>query len=201
MTYYVYIHGFNSGAASRSGARLANMLKESVFCPEYDASLPWENCMLDLERQIKAACGSGQLIMMGSSLGGFYASQMRLDGIAKVIMWNPVIYPAIQLERFLGHNVRFTDGLEWDFGRHALLSYAQSPDPRQWHNFYWERLEERQEDEPARVVFLGIHDELLDSSLAMSFWSGHSDTRIISAGHSIEDFSHALEIIKSCDVD
>ena len=76
---------------------------------------------------------------MGSSLGGFYALQLRLPSIMHVVAWNPVVFPALQLAQFLGRNTRFSDGQEWEFTRNIMLSYAQSPDPRPWRNEMWFR--------------------------------------------------------------
>ena len=145
MDRFVYIHGFNSGKNSHSGLGLSEVLGQSVICPEYDYSKSFSECLLSIRQQIAEAIDeqNDRLTIMGSSLGGFFALQLRHPAIMHTVAWNPVIYPAIQLEQFLGTNTRFSDGAEWEFTREALLSYAQAPDPRPWRNEMWAREQRR----------------------------------------------------------
>lgn len=149
MDRFVYIHGFNSSACSRSGHELSQLLGVPVICPEYDYSRPFAECLSSIQKQIVSAIDGriDRLCVMGSSLGGFYALQLRHPSIIHVVAWNPVVFPAMQLEQFLGHNVRFSDGQAWEFHREAMLSYAQAPDPRPWHNEIWRREQLRIQDE------------------------------------------------------
>lgn len=139
MDRFVYLHGFNSGAASRSGRELSALLGVPVICPECEYSLPFQECLAGIRRQISESIdkANDRLTVMGSSLGGFYALQLRHPAIIHTVAWNPAIFPALQLEPFLGANTRFTDGVDWEFTREALLSYAEAPDPRPWQNSTW----------------------------------------------------------------
>ena len=151
MDRFVYIHGFNSGKNSHSGRGLAEVLGQPVICPEYDYSKSFSECLASIRQQISEAIDekNDRLTVMGSSLGGFFALQLRHPAIMHTVAWNPVIYPAIQLEQFLGTNTRFSDGAEWEFTREALLSYAQAPDPRPWRNEMWLREQRRAKGEAA----------------------------------------------------
>lgn len=242
MDRFVYIHGFNSGRNSHSGRALAELLGQPVICPEYDYSKSFAECLVSLRQQIVEAIDekNDRVTVMGSSLGGFFALQLRHPAIMHTVAWNPVIFPAIQLGQFLGANTRFSDGEEWEFTREALLSYAQAPDPRPWRNEMWVREQRRLKDGkalsqpgfeiggrgftllagdrgeslkgaspagspaerendriPRRDIFLGSHDELLDSGLAHAFWQGHAELHDIESGHQILDYGHAAEILKS----
>lgn len=139
MDRFVYIHGFNSSRNSHSGRALAEVLGQPVICPEYDNSKSFSECLASIRQQISEAIDekNDRLTVMGSSLGGFYALQLRHPAIMHTVAWNPVIYPAMQLGQFLGTNTRFSDGVEWEFTQEALHSYAQAPDPRQWRNEMW----------------------------------------------------------------
>lgn len=196
---YIYIHGFNSGPQSRSGRELAKILDVPIFCPQNDYSLTFEECMDKLESQIRQECGSEELCLMGTSLGGFYALQLRLARTVRVMAWNPVVFPSLQLAQFMGKNVRFTDNVEWHFSRHALLSYAHAADSRQWTNFFWRKMCYKYGhdiEKPAnRDVIIGLHDEILDSRLGETYWQRHAQIHEIDSGHHIEDFSHAARII------
>lgn len=205
MPYYVYIHGFNSGKGSRSGQALEQVIGAPVFCPVSDYSRPFMECMASLEEQISKNCPATeeQICVMGTSLGGFYALQTRLPVPGRVIAWNPVIYPALQLAQFVGKNRRFTDNQEWDFPQSSLLSYAAAPDPREWSNFYQASLLEKNKAEwtrtlpvPPRFVVLGVHDDLLNPQLAHAYWQDHARLLEIDAGHHVEDFSHVLTLLE-----
>lgn len=196
---YVYIHGFNSGIGSRSGQALTELLDQPVFCPENDYSNSFEHCRHALEKQIKNSVKpNAEICLLGTSLGGFYALQLRIGQVAQVVAWNPVVFPALQLAQFVGENTRFTDGKKWIFSREALLSYAMAADPRIWKNFAWRQKYGHYDDapdKPRRMIFLGDHDELLDHEVAAAFWEGHAPVHIISSGHSIENFEHLLEYL------
>lgn len=195
---YIYIHGFNSGPESRSGKLLHELLKAPVFCPRNDYSLPFEECLGHLEHQIATHAGNEQICIMGTSLGGFYALQLRLANIIKVAAWNPVIFPALQLAQFLGENTRFTDGQKWQFGREAQLSYARALDPRVWENMAWKmRFINNDAASPERKIFLGSQDKVLDHELSYAYWQGYAPLEIIESEHSIASFDHAKEYLQS----
>lgn len=190
---YVYIHGFNSGPESRSGAALEKLLGQPVLRAANDYSRQFPECLRTLRQFLIDRAGDDELCLMGTSLGGFYSLQLRLPQIAKVVAWNPVVFPALQLAQFTGENVRFTDGQKWIFSREALLSYASAPDPREWLNFAFKNQAVTQ---PARKIFIGTEDELLDPRLCAVYWNGHAPLEMIASGHSIENFEHALEFLK-----
>lgn len=205
MPFYVYIHGFNSGKGSRSGQLLERVIGAPVFCPVNDYSRPYAECMAALTEQISKNCPASQeqICVMGTSLGGFYALQIRLPVPGRVIAWNPVIFPALQLAKFVGKNTRFTDNQDWDFPESSLLSYAAAPDPREWRNFYQRQiLGENGADWtdtlplPPRFVVLGSHDELLNPQLAQNYWQEHARLLEIDAGHHIENFDHVMALLE-----
>lgn len=198
MAFYIYIHGLNSGRQSRSGAALEKVIGAPVFRAVNDYSKPYGECLADLVRQIRQNAPAGEsLRVMGTSLGGFYALQLRLPEIERVMAWNPVVFPALQLARFVGKNTRFTDNADWFFPQSSLLSYAAAPDPRQWDNFYQARQAKADKrgtvgQPPLRFVTIGKRDDLLDPELCAIYWRGHASLMEIDSGHSVENFEHVL---------
>lgn len=198
MPDYVYIHGFNSGSQSRSGRELQRVIGAPVYCPQNDYSRPFAECLANLEKLVAENTNpaDGQICIMGTSLGGFYAMQLRLPFTGRVIVWNPVIFPALQLAQFIGGNVRFTDNVEWNFSRESCLSYAVAADPRQWDNFYCQGKNLPPMPQPPRHVVLGVHDELLDWQLASVYWKGHASILETDSGHHVENFEHVLALLE-----
>lgn len=192
---YIYIHGFNSGPQSRSGAALEQLLGKPVLRAHNDYSQTFHECMAGLERFVATNVPPDeQITLIGTSLGAFYALQMRLPGIARVAAFNPVIYPAVQLAKFLGENCRFTDGQTWHFGADALHSYAEAADSRVWHNFY-QQANYPESHKPERKIWLGSRDDVLDHETGLFYWKDHAPVSIIDSGHSIADFSVACDFL------
>lgn len=195
MARHVHIHGFNGDCRGKTAIAISAVLGAESRCLAYDYSLSFEECLEALEKAAEDFAGGHKLHVTGISLGGFYAMQLRRPPIAKVTVWNPVVFPAIQLAPFLGQNIRFYDGREWVFTEESLLSYAHAPDPRQWNNFRQTRLAAPlRRPRPERVVLLGRNDDLLDPRLAAAFWQGHASVRWIDAGHDVDDFTHLLDL-------
>lgn len=78
------------------------------------------------------------LVISGSSLGGFYASQLaallhgELTTPCHCALFNPVVCPAEALRPFLGRNTLFHSGVEWEFTPAILESYANFTDTREF---------------------------------------------------------------------
>lgn len=187
--HFVYIHGFNSGPESRSGASIEALIEKPVFRVRNDYSKGFWQVVASIETQIDEAYPNGQLCLFGTSLGGFYALQLRNSRIKHVIAWNPVVSPVFQLARFVGENTRFTDGQKWQFSRAAQLSYAAAPDPKLWDNEMWDAMTSAYGGAtPARQIFLGKQDDLLDPEITEAYWNGHANITWIDSGHRIDSF-------------
>lgn len=194
----IYIHGFNGHCEGKTGQLLAAATGQPITCLGCDYSRPFAECLAELEKGARALAEGQAINVFALSLGAFYALQLRQVAISRIIVWNPVILPTIQLAQFLGRNIRFFDGKEWEFTREALYSYATAPDPRHWNNFYCERLEkaDRAGAPASRHIVLGDHDELLDVELAKRYWQDHATLAMIHAGHDVEDFSHLRNMFR-----
>ena len=169
---------------------MARLLDAGVRCPQYDYSRSFEDCYATILEALEAS-RAPEICLMGTSLGGFYALSLRHPSIKKVVAWNPVVFPALQLQRFVGLNVRFHDGVPWIFKRETALTYALAPDPRIWDN----RLNLSPESPaPERRVIVGNRDEILDSGLCVAYWQNCASISIINSGHSIENYESLLKI-------
>lgn len=105
--HLLYLHGFRSSPRSAKAQRMARWVSSqgrdlSWHCPQLPPS-PAEAMAL-IEGLIQAI-PAGSLAVMGSSLGGFYAScvaQRRAD--ARVVLLNPAVDPARDLARHIGEH-------------------------------------------------------------------------------------------------
>lgn len=190
---YIYIHGFNSGPQSRSGTELEALLGAPVHRVVMDYGRPWDQCLKELYAQLPEAGNGGEICVMGSSLGGFYALQLRHPAIRRTVAWNPVVFPALQLAPYVGINKGYYDGVEWNFGLSVLLSYARADDPRPWRNVY---RNSGTAPRPCRCVAIGMKDDVLDPRLGIAFWD-RPDYGIwlttLDCGHSVPDYGPSLK--------
>ena len=104
----VYIHGFNSSPQSHKAQLLQQWLTAqhpSVQCVLPALSPFPQEAMAQLHAIVRAAPGGVGLI--GSSLGGFYASYLvEHEGVPAVLI-NPAVRPFDTLSRYLGDNENF----------------------------------------------------------------------------------------------
>ncbi len=109
MTTVVYLHGFASGPQGPSpktdlirklGHEVALIATDSDYRPAgYRAA--FARLGLDL---------TAPLVLMGTSLGGFWARRLGQELGRPWIALNPAIQPSQSLRRYLGPNTRFDTG-------------------------------------------------------------------------------------------
>ena len=183
MNHIMYIHGFNSGAQSRSARLLAETLNCKVSLLLYDCAQDFITCQQSLITQIRTiATPQHRVCLIGSSLGGFYALQMTLPIIAHCIAFNPLTQPEKQLEPMLGENINFSTGERWLFSSQALESYANAIDSRR-HPI-------------PKDIILGRHDELIPPNMAAQYWKQHATITYSDDTHQIADFTPFLPILR-----
>ena len=91
----VYIHGFNSSPASSTYGKLKKLFAETSALEYPSEGLFADNLALLCQQveQIKSAATT-PLVFVGSSLGGFYTSQVAPLFSANCMLINPAIRPA-----------------------------------------------------------------------------------------------------------
>ena len=109
MTTIVYLHGFNSGPASikaqalrRAIAALPDASRPEYFVPHlhHQPATAMRAVSAWLETREHAA-----LTLVGSSLGGFYATHLAERFGAKAVLINPTVRPFDDLVPYLGSQV------------------------------------------------------------------------------------------------
>ena len=112
----IYIHGFNSSPASNTYGKLRALFENTKALEYPSEGLFADNLALLCQQveQLKSAATT-PLVFVGSSLGGFYTSQVAPLFSANCMLINPAIRPAQSLRQFLGRNTHFHSGRQWDF--------------------------------------------------------------------------------------
>jgi len=143
----LYLHGFTSGPQSRKVQALAARLAsrgwaDQLICPQLPAS-PAESIAL-ADHIIAAKVGAGETVtLVGSSLGGYYATFLAEKYGLKAVLVNPAVVAAIELERYLGPQTWLYSGAVFEFTRRHIeelraLEVSTLADPSR----YWLLVEE-----------------------------------------------------------
>lgn len=105
-THLLYLHGFRSSPRSTKAQRMARWVGEHrpdlVFaCPQLPPS-PRE--AIALARAIVADWPRDTMALMGSSLGGFYATVLAQEHACRAVLLNPAVDPARDLAQYIGEH-------------------------------------------------------------------------------------------------
>ena len=180
----VYIHGFNSSPASHKSnqlrERLAAVGREHEFvCP----ALPhWpREAMALLEREVSRVPAT-EVTLVGSSLGGFYATCLTEKLGMPSVLVNPAITPHDGLRAYLGPQKNFYSAEEYVLTEEHLAQLAELHVPK-----------------PARIgSYLLLHttgDELLDWRVAVDHYHGCRQVIVQGSDHGFREFGDYIDIV------
>lgn len=180
----VYIHGFNSSPASHKSnqlrERLAALGRGAEFvCP----ALPhWpKQAMALLEREISRV-PEQKVTLVGSSLGGFYATALTEKTGVRSVLVNPAITPHEGLRTYLGPQKNIYSGEEYVLTGEHLEQLAGLRVPK-----------------PARPDhYLLMHttgDELLDWRTAADHYRGCRQVIVQGSDHGFREFGDYLDMV------
>jgi predicted esterase YcpF (UPF0227 family) len=182
----LYLHGFTSGPQSRKVQALAARMAEydcadRLICPQLPAS-PSAAIALADDIMAKVSAGGTAVTLVGSSLGGFYATHLAEKHGLKAVLVNPAVVAAIELERYLGPQAWLYSGEPFEFTRQHIdelraLEVPQLADPSR----YWLLAEEG--------------DETLDYRQAVARYAGAKQTVLPGGDHSFTRWDEYLDDI------
>ena len=116
MSAILFLHGFCSSPASKKAQFLqttlaARGLADRFFCPAL-SPVP-DQAIAQASAIIAAQPG---LTLVGSSLGGFYATFLAEKFDLRAALINPAVVAPISLSRYIGVQTNFYTGERFDFG-------------------------------------------------------------------------------------
>jgi len=174
----LYLHGFRSSPGARKSRLLGEAmaergLAEHFLCPSL-SPVPAQ-AMADVSAQIEnaQAQGRGPVTLVGSSLGGHYASYLAARHGLRAVLINPAAVDRLDPDKFVGEH-RYLHGEDsFVFTReHAAQLRAQVLPP------------------PVGDLWLLLEtgDEVLDYRQAQAFWLGCRQTVLEGGDHSFTRF-------------
>lgn len=133
----LYLHGFRSSPQStKAMAMLWHVLAHNAavplmqriqwHCPQLPPSP--KQAMAKIMRWVHAGAAGQPLVVIGSSLGGYYAAQVAELTGCRCVLLNPAVFPARDLKAFIGrvHNWHNEGGYAFTQRHVAELQALQS---------------------------------------------------------------------------
>jgi predicted esterase YcpF (UPF0227 family) len=185
LAHLLYLHGFRSSPRSFKARMLESWLRThrpSVVwqCPQLPPSARDAVALCeDLTRDWPAAT----MAVVGSSLGGFYATVLAERRGCRAVLLNPAVDPARDLERHIGAQTSYHDAsVAFEFTREHVdelrrLSPASITRPERY----------------AAVIAKG--DELLDWREMAARYRGASVRLLEGGDHALSDFDQHLPFV------
>jgi uncharacterized protein len=139
-THVLYLHGFRSSPQSTKARQVAALMAERYpwvtwWCPQLPPSPQAAAALID---QGTFDWPTQTMAVMGSSLGGFYATWLAAQRGCRAVLINPAVFPARDLANYIGeqtawHNPeeRFFFAPEFVDQLCALERPAFQPGPQQ----------------------------------------------------------------------
>ena len=122
----VYLHGFNSSPASGKAKQLAeHMARLGRSADYYCPALP--NSPREAIAHVEAELNQrrpGSVTLIGSSLGGFYATHLAEKHGWKAVLVNPAVHAHKLLRSALGPQTNWHTGEKWELTEAHLAELA-----------------------------------------------------------------------------
>ena len=185
MAKIIYLHGFASSANSTKALQLKkhilkNYSKTEIIIPDI------KNNIVDAVQQINKLIEEfSPSALIGSSLGGFYATYFSEQYNLKCVGINPAVIPPAEMSEYLGENKNYSTGEKFLITQEQLdlldrmgkeIKVIKCPS-----NF---------------MILLQSHDEKLDYRVATNFYQGAVLDVTFGGNHSFENLETHFSKIK-----
>lgn len=180
----LYLHGFNSSPLSHKAQVMGRFMAEHGLADHYACpALP--PLASQAIREIEKFHLGARTCLVGSSLGGFYATYLAEKHGARAVLINPAIEPHVGLRAYLGPQKNLHTGEPYELTEAHL---------REWEKLCVQRIT------PGRYLLLvETGDEVLDYREAVKRYAGAEQVVIQGGDHSLQSFSqHLPRILEFC---
>ena len=184
-THLLYLHGFRSSPKSTKAQMMAEYVQRhhpnvTWWCPQLPVS-PKDAMAMVLEH-VKD-WPSEHMAVIGSSLGGFYATWVAHHKRCKLVVLNPSVFPDHSLAHMIGHHP------QWHTPEEAIYFRPEYIDELKAMGLH---------DAPAAGAQLGIFakgDEVLDWRQMVARYPEAQQIVLEGGDHAISDFAPHLSTV------
>ena len=130
-THLLYLHGFRSSPASTKARMVCDHLARTqpqvtVWCPQLP---PSPQAALNMVLQGMADWPSNSMAVIGSSLGGFYATIVSQQRHCRAALLNPAVDPARDLAKYIGKQSSWHNAEDTFFFRAEFVDELRAMSP------------------------------------------------------------------------
>jgi predicted esterase YcpF (UPF0227 family) len=180
----IYIHGFNSSPASTKARQLGTKLQSLGRAVEFacPALSDRPNTAIAQIDDLMRPVPSQHITLVGSSLGGYYATWLAEQRGVRAVLVNPAITPHEGLRAYLGTQRNLYTGEPYELTEQHLseLHALYVERPRRLERYY---------------LMVTTGDEVLDYRAAVAKYSGARQLVVQGSDHGFAEFEHHLDSV------
>ncbi len=175
----LYIHGLNSSPLSKKASQLSAALERIGMADRLRVPALHHHPRQALVQLEEAITELGRPLLVGSSLGGYYATHLAERHGLKALLINPAVTPHRRFDGYLGPQTNLYSGEVWDLTEDHVVALGELEVPPP-------------QDVERYQVWLQTGDETLDYRDAEAFYRGCA-LRIQAGGdHGFQGFAERL---------
>lgn len=181
-THLLYLHGFRSSPQSAKATLMAQHLARHHpevhwWCPQLP---PSPRAAMELVRQGIADWPHARMAVVGSSLGGYYASWVAQQARCASVLLNPAVDPARDLTAHIGEQTAWHDPQARFFFRPEYIDELRALESGPLHH-------------PERFfAVIAKGDELLDWREMCGRYTGATIRLLEGSDHALSDFDQHI---------
>ena len=182
ITHLLYLHGFRSSPQSTKAQQVAALMAAQFphitwWCPQLPPSPQAASALIQTGT---ANWPAQRMAVIGSSLGGFYATWLAAQRGCKAVLLNPAIDPARDLAKYIGEQTAWHDPAERFYFAPEFVDELRN-------------LKVGPMPHPERVwVLIAKGDEVLDWHEMTARYPGAQQVILEGGDHAISDFADYL---------
>ena len=179
----IYLHGFNSDSNSTTIKSLRASIPDliSISYDYINADVAYQQINSLVEKTLKA---DPELLMAGTSLGGFWANYFAQKFHLKCVIVNPALHPSVSLRKA----VELSPIKNYNSGEERVFTYENAD--------AYEKYEVEIISGISRTIVLGKNDEVIDYRKTQEAYRGKGKIILTEEGHRIEDHARIIKIIE-----
>ncbi|MCY1162040.1 hypothetical protein D9M71_22290 [compost metagenome] len=186
----IYLHGFQSSTLSIKGQYIQAFCQNQHHVHLPDLNMPPQQVLAHVSEMIECL---DQVVLIGSSLGGFYATQLVAKHAVPAVLINPAMRPWQLFHDLFGAELPYVVNAQWTLDQTQLDQLEQMAVP-----FV--------QDADKILVLLQQEDEVLDYREAQRYYSNAAHQSMIiteaNGNHAMDNFADkipmALQFLSDC---
>ena len=186
----IYLHGFQSSTLSIKGQFIQAFCQNQHHVHLPDLNMPPQQVLAHVSAMIECL---DQVVLIGSSLGGFYATQLVAKHAVPAVLINPAMRPWQLFHDLFGAELPYVVNAQWTLDQTQLDQLEQMAVP-----FV--------QDADKILVLLQQDDEVLDYREAQRYYSNAAHQSMIiteaNGNHAMDNFADkipmALQFLSDC---